>query len=203
LLLVPLSLSRESPDNDSITVIIMKFATTLQVLVAVVTTLSSAVSGENATDPPVDIVPISAGNGTTTSFGMCTLCDDGQVPFTDPTTVFFPNSKFNCSGLIDDLATKGGDWAANDTECKDMQLLAFQIGCCQWPPFEYCTLCANGEPFVRGNEVPLGTADNPTCSAYEYRVGALNGVFDPGNCADTQLRRAGFYCGCPGTFLVD
>jgi hypothetical protein len=205
LLLVSLpALPRQSPYIDSI--VIMKFATTLQVLVVVVTTLSSSVvSGQNATDPPVDIVPISADNSTTpiTSSGMCTLCDNGQVPFTDPTTVFFPNSKFNCSGLIADLATKGSDLGANDTECKDMQLLAFQIGCCQWPPYQYCTICEDGEPFVRGNEIPLGTADNPTCSAYEFRLSALNGVFEPGNCADTQLRRAGFYCGCPGTFMVN
>jgi hypothetical protein len=46
----------------------------------------------------------------------------------------------------------------------------------------------------------MGTTDNPTCSDYEFRLSALNGVVEPGNCADTQ---AGFYCGCPGKFIVD
>jgi hypothetical protein len=128
--------------------------------------VAGVVVDNNSKDPstttprPVDIVPISAGNGATDmSPGICTLCDDGQDPLTDPTTVFFPNSGFDCNGLIDDLATKGGDWAANDAECKDMQLLAFQIGCCQWPPFQYCTICENDEPFASDNEVPLGTTD--------------------------------------------
>jgi hypothetical protein len=44
--------------------------------------------------------------------------------------------------------------------------------------------------FLRGNEVTLGTAGNPTCSAYEFHLSPLNGVFGPGNCGCTKMRRA-------------
>jgi hypothetical protein len=58
-------------------------------------------------------------------------------------------------------------------------------------------------PFVRGNEVPLGTADNPTCSAYEFSLSALNGISGPVACGYPNLRQAAFSCGCPGSLVVD
>lgn len=85
-----------------------------------------------------------------------------------------------------------------DNDCKDLQLLNFQYGCCSSPPIEYCSYCS--DPNIEPNMdaiVPTGQFADPY-SCYDYRVQneAYLGMFQDGTCDDTFLRRAGHYCGC-------
>ena len=129
----------------------------------------------------------------------CELCYDGQEPDLSGGLVLFTQGNLTCPDLISQFEANGmSSMAANTTACGDMQLHAFQIGCCKVPPFQHCDICPDGSKFKGQNVVPFGIADNPTCSVMEYRIGALNAIFTPGTCDDTQLRRSAFYCDCPG-----
>lgn len=81
--------------------------------------------------------------------------------------------------------------------CKNNQLAAYQLGCCQSPPYFHCDVCPDGSDFVRSNRLEFGIATNPTCAAYEITKNAYNSPFTPGSCADTFLQRSAFDCGCP------
>jgi hypothetical protein len=128
---------------------------------------------------------------------VCTQCvQDGSFTL-EPTRVLFPNAPKTCTDLTTDFTLLAAETLDADQECKDLQLYGFQIGCCAFPPTEYCSICPDGAAFESNNEVPLGTSDNPTCAEIQYRSATLNGVVEAGTCDDTFLRRGAHYCGCP------
>jgi hypothetical protein len=135
-----------------------------------------AINSNNATDP-------------------CTLCQNLATPDLEPVFKFFTTSETTCSDAAGQLAA--GEFLQGDDECKNLQLLSFQIGCCEFPPFEYCTVCPDGSDFERDTVVPTGVADPPTCATMQYQWSTLNGVFTEGVCSDTLLQRGAHYCGCP------
>lgn len=130
--------------------------------------------------------------------GQCTVCANTEEPVVNPETVFQPSNEVTCSDLIGQFNDNGmASMAADDEQCKDLQLFAFQIGCCRNPPFEYCDICPDGSPFKPGKKIPVGTADTPSCAEFVFRKGAMLGMFEHGTCSDTQLQRGAFYCDCP------
>jgi hypothetical protein len=126
----------------------------------------------------------------------CTFCaeDNDAAGFQ-----FFPGDETTstCPELKERYTQTLVDTLDSDPDCKDLQLYAFQIGCCLIPPYRYCEICPDGTDFQPGNTVDLGRPDNPTCGELEFRGASLVGVFTPGVCEDTFLRRSAFYCGCP------
>jgi hypothetical protein len=127
----------------------------------------------------------------------CAFCADGTDGTGEQGSRRFvgDESTFTCSELTDQWSQL--DALESDSDCKDLQLYAFQIGCCQTPPYGYCDICPDGSDFERGNEVDVGDATNPTCAQLELLPFALVGVSEPGTCEDTLLRRSAVYCGCP------
>lgn len=128
----------------------------------------------------------------------CTVCYGGQTPIENPSFKFFSQPvDTNCTAIINEIAAN--DYLQGDQICGDTQLLAFQIGCCNSPPYLHCDVCADGSEFQRDLVVPIGQAGqrDPSCAENQYRRASINGVFEAGVCADTQIQRGGFYCGCP------
>lgn len=125
----------------------------------------------------------------------CTLCAKGA----EPQAVQTPRTQTQttCPMLENTLANLGAA-DSESNECKDLNLLAYQVGCCPEPPYEYCDICPDGSPIERSNRVPLGFAYDPTCAEIQYRPSTLVGLFEAGTCEDTFLRRGAHYCGCPG-----
>jgi hypothetical protein len=124
----------------------------------------------------------------------CSFCADGKD---EEGFRYFvgDESASTCTELMDQWNQL--DALDSDPDCKDLQLYAFQIGCCKNPPYRYCEICPDGSDFKSENRVELGNADNPTCGELEFRAASLVGVFKPGVCEDTFLRRSAIYCGCP------
>eukprot|EP00529_Nitzschia_sp_RCC80_P028058 CAMPEP_0113512118 /NCGR_PEP_ID=MMETSP0014_2-20120614/39159_1 /TAXON_ID=2857 /ORGANISM="Nitzschia sp." /LENGTH=261 /DNA_ID=CAMNT_0000408435 /DNA_START=201 /DNA_END=982 /DNA_ORIENTATION=+ /assembly_acc=CAM_ASM_000159 len=125
----------------------------------------------------------------------CTLCAGGEGDQKDDAL-----TRQECTQIVTSIA---GLLQSDDT-CKTNQLQAFQAGCCDNPPFEYCTVCPDGSDFTLLAEVPTGVnpADNPTCQEAQFNPFLLSGVFQQeglGDCSDTFLQRGAFYCGCPNT----
>jgi hypothetical protein len=84
-----------------------------------------------------------------------------------------------------------------DDSCKDLQLYAFQIGCCLSHPVLHCDVCPDGADFERENLVLQGNVQEQTCGQLELNPTELVGLYLPGVCEDTLLRRSAHYCGCP------
>jgi len=131
----------------------------------------------------------------------CTVCFvESETPIAEPTFSWFTGeANSTCSEII--ASVTSASLLQGDDECKDYQLMAFQIGCCKSPPFEYCPICPDGTDFNRTSIVPIGSSElsNPTCAESWYRLTSYNALFEPGDCSDTVLQRGAFYCGCPNT----
>jgi len=116
----------------------------------------------------------------------CTVCTGGaglRYPDEEVCQEFLPQT----NGLF-----------KTDNDCKNLQLEAYQKGCCSNPPFEYCDYCEDGTPFNPDAIVPSGQyVGGLTCFDYKYQNSAMLGLFTDGECSDTFLRRSGHYCGCP------
>jgi len=121
--------------------------------------------------------------------GPCTPCGQGATPLTE---------KEGCTNLEAPLAGLVG----TDTTCLNQQLVNFQIGCCQTAPFGYCTICPDGStPPGLQNPVPTGEfaeGQDPTCEEWQFQPNSLTALFTDGDCSDTFIQRASFYCDCPG-----
>jgi hypothetical protein len=118
---------------------------------------------------------------------QCTPCNDGTDFMATATQPLCNNIVSTTNGLFD-----------TDKECLNIQLNAYQKGCCAHPPFDYCTYC--DDPLIEPDldlYVPTGQfADPYNCYEYSFQNEAMIGVFSDGNCEDTFMRRAGHYCGC-------
>lgn len=131
----------------------------------------------------------------------CTVCQAAGVdPVENPSSAFFTGTtEKSCTDIIEEIAAN--DYLSGDQVCRDNQLLAFQIGCCSAPPYDHCFPCPDGSDFVRSNIIPIGsrTLKDPTCAESLIRSASYNAIFEAGTCADTQIQRGAFYCGCPNT----
>lgn len=100
--------------------------------------------------------------------------------------------------ICKDISRRTSGLFETDTDCLNLQLEAYQIGCCPMPPYDHCEYCADGSPFNPDMIIPSGKyVDGETCFDYSYQAPSLLGLFEDGSCDDTFLRRAGQYCGCP------
>ena len=100
--------------------------------------------------------------------------------------------------ICKDITKRTSGLFETDTDCLDLQLEAYQIGCCPLPPFDHCTYCEDGTPYNPDGIVPSGKyVGGETCFDYSYQAPSMLGMFEDGSCDDTFLRRAGQYCGCP------
>lgn len=119
---------------------------------------------------------------------LCTICANGddmmEARRNTPTCKDLP---FRTNGMFE-----------TDYDCKDIQLEAYQVGCCPNPPINHCTYCADGSDFDADGIVPNGQfVDGQSCFDYSYQNQGYIGMFEDGKCEDTFLQRAGHYCGCP------
>lgn len=78
--------------------------------------------------------------------GACNLCIDGAEPDLSPDFSFYAQAEFSCSELVVQLSDMAVDASAGD--CKNLQYLAYQIGCCYMPPARLnvplCRMCEDG-----------------------------------------------------------
>jgi len=131
----------------------------------------------------------------------CTVCRGiNEAVNTNPAPAqiwFQGESNVTCSQLI----PKVDGYVQGDEDCQEIQLMAFQLGCCRLPPYDTCDICPDGSDYVRSNTVPVGSSQqaDPTCAVNLYRVASYNALVTPGTCEDTLLQRGAFYCGCPNT----
>jgi len=116
---------------------------------------------------------------------ICTVCTEGN------------EMRYDIQ-LCNDLRPRTNGLYETDTDCQDLHLEAYQIGCCLAPPKGYCGYCADGsEPNFDGI-IPTGDyVGGENCFDYAYQNKALIGMFSDGSCDDTFMRRAGYYCDCP------
>jgi hypothetical protein len=110
-----------------------------------------------------------------------------------------------CTELLNTYNQNKEELERNRNKCVEHQLLGYQAGCCTTVDTQNgCSICADGSEPVEGYVVPTdGTKDrNPEdCTeGWGYQPYAFNGVWREGECRDTRLQRAGFYCGCPNTY---
>ena len=86
-------------------------------------------------------------------------------------------------------------------ECKVLELALYQADCCDEPPQNYCTLCANGSQNYQASKVvPRNSGDPPvnvTCQDYATRNQYVRQGFT-GYCNDTARVRSRAWCGCDG-----
>ena len=129
--------------------------------------------------------------------GPCTVCfQDGEEPVLEPDSAPFGGiSSMTCDSIVISVAASAS--LQGSDECKNNQLAAYQLGCCQSPPYFHCPICPDGSDHAPSNIVPLGQGSNPTCAEYEVTKNAYSSTFTTGDCADTFLQRGAFYCGCP------
>jgi hypothetical protein len=119
---------------------------------------------------------------------ICTICANG---------VDMLEARAN-TPICKDLPYRTNGMFETDYDCLDLQLEAFQVGCCPTPPFNHCEYCADGSPHNPDAKVPNGQfVGGQSCFDYSYQNQALIGMFEDGKCEDTFLQRAGHYCGCP------
>lgn len=118
---------------------------------------------------------------------LCTVCDGG-------TALRFPDEK-----VCQDFEPRTNGLFQTDFDCQEIQLEAYQKGCCKTPPLDHCDYCADGSPYNPDLKVPSGQyVGGESCFDYKYANSAHIAMFNDGTCEDTLLRRAGHYCGCPG-----
>ena len=118
---------------------------------------------------------------------LCTVCEGG-------TALRFPDEK-----LCKDFEPRTNGLFQTDYDCQDIQLEAYQKGCCITPPLDHCDYCADGSPYNPDMKVPSGQfVGGESCFDYKYANSAHLSMFNDGTCEDTFLRRAGHHCGCPG-----
>jgi hypothetical protein len=124
----------------------------------------------------------------------CSICAYGDVY---DEQIFRMTTEMTCADVeaqVTALAT-----TTEDTECLDLQLTGYQIGCCEGPPRNHCTICPDGSDFDPNLRIPLGSGNDPTCAeAVFFRDNLYLAPFDIGTCDDTFLRRSAHYCGCQG-----
>jgi hypothetical protein len=101
--------------------------------------------------------------------GACDLCIDGAEPNLSPDFSFFTQAEFTCSELV----IRSSDMAVLDTpsasDCKDLQYLAFQIGCCYKPPSRLnaplCHMCGDDMEVEDPDKVYAGVGQEEiTCA---------------------------------------
>ena len=149
------------------------------ILVSTTTTLILVVT----TGP---VVVVNAQSPQSSACNPCITGSDDLVEGNNPACVELPS---RANGLFD-----------SENDCKDLQLKAYQLGCCPSPPFDYCEYCEDGSTPNMDAIIPTGRFVNGyTCFDYSYQPDALTGMFtNTGDCSDTFLQRAGHYCGCGG-----
>jgi hypothetical protein len=82
---------------------------------------------------------------------QCTPCNDGTDFMATATQPLCNNIVSTTNGLFD-----------TDKECLNIQLNAYQKGCCAHPPFDYCTYC--DDPLIEPDldlYVPTGQFADP------------------------------------------
>uniref|UniRef100_A0A7S0Y8Z9 Uncharacterized protein n=1 Tax=Pseudo-nitzschia delicatissima TaxID=44447 RepID=A0A7S0Y8Z9_9STRA len=136
---------------------------------------------------PVCLVGLLALMVTTISAqDLCTTCFAAKE-------IRYPDEQ-----VCKDFAPRVNGMFQTDYDCRDIQLEAYQKGCCPAPPQDHCDYCADGTPYNPDLKVPSGQfTSGESCFDYKYANSAHIGLFEDGTCDDTFLRRAGQYCGCP------
>ena len=108
----------------------------------------------------------------------------------------------SCSQLVN--ALPGIEDGTQD--CHNLQLAAFQTGCCgndsDYVPHHACSLCPDASPYRVGIEIPgsQGRRDL-TCGDLVAEPAFLDFFSSPGDCGDTFLQRSAAWCQCPGVEL--
>jgi hypothetical protein len=105
-----------------------------------------------------------------------------------------------CPTLYDSL---GEEILEGSEECKRIQLLSFQTGCCESnaiPP-PVCSVCPDDAPFLTGVEIPSAGRAELKCGDLTNDTSFLEYLERPGDCSDTFLQRSAAWCGCAGNSI--
>jgi hypothetical protein len=106
----------------------------------------------------------------------------------------------DCPTLYDSL---GEDLLEGSEECKRLQLLSFQTGCCDSNAITpaVCSVCPDGGPFLYGVEIPSAGRAALKCGDLTNDTSFLDYMVQPGDCSDTFTQRSAAWCGCAGTSI--
>jgi len=140
-------------------------------------------------------------HNTNCMFGNSILFVDAQTQSTNACTPCVKGAEMinKEAGVCIDFPSRTNGLYNTDIDCKDLQLEGYQIGCCPSPPTtDHCEYCEDGSRPNTNKRIPMGPyVEGYSCFDYSYKNEAYNGMFAYGDCSDTFLQRAGFYCGCP------
>jgi len=130
---------------------------------------------------------------------QCSLCGpDNQLP---SDSLLRENNGLACSELFNRL--NNGSIEEGSEDCKLIQLLSIQTGCCDSDTADVpkvCSVCPDGGPYMLGVDIP-GARGRPDmkCGDLEGDASFLDYMATPGDCSDTFLQRSAAWCGCAGT----
>ena len=124
----------------------------------------------------------------------CNLCGDHPIP---DDSLLHEQYGISCRTLFDELPST----EAGTSECAQIQLAAFQAGCCGYVyvPENVCSVCPDGSPFGPSISIP-GSQERRelTCADMSSEGSFLDFFTTPGDCSDTFLQRSAAWCQCPG-----
>jgi hypothetical protein len=106
----------------------------------------------------------------------------------------------DCPTLYDSL---GENLLEGSEDCKQVQLLSFQTGCCDSnsvPP-TVCSVCPDGGSFLNDVEIPSAGRAELKCADLTNDTSFLDYMEHRGDCSDTFLQRSAAWCGCAGTSI--
>lgn len=125
----------------------------------------------------------------------CTLCGVEHIP---DFALSREQDGISCQSLFDEISNV----EETSQDCKNIQLTAFQTGCCSetYIPEKVCSLCQDGNSFGTGRNIPNSQGRRELiCSDLVTESSFLDFFTAPGDCSDTFLRRSAAWCECPGT----
>ncbi len=123
---------------------------------------------------------------------QCSLCGNSSLPID---SLQRERNGIYCRDLFDGLID-----VQNPDECGEIQLTAFQTGCCDGTFLpDVCSICPENAPFQTATPVPA-TEGRPelTCADLQGESSFWEYLISPGDCSDTFLRRSAGWCGCSG-----
>lgn len=136
------------------------------------------------------VLMIVAAAAAQESSQQCYLCGNSSLP---SDSLQREKNGITCRDLFDSLVN-----VQNSDDCGEIQLTAFQTGCCddKYLP-DVCSICPDNSPFRTATPVPA-TEGRPelTCADLPGESSFLDFLVSPGDCSDTFLRRSAGWCGC-------
>ena len=102
--------------------------------------------------------------------------------------------------FFQDLVENAARLTDGSEQCRENQLGTFQLGCCDSPPAQMCTLCPDGRlNFDETKAIPRGVSETIIFNCDSVSVSdrfVKDYISAPGDCQSTLRSRSGAWCGC-------